>query len=87
MGQPSGWVGGPYLHKQRQEITSELPDLPVALTELIVNRLPGHKLRLTRRDTVKALGMSMPLQIRSYLLKCSQMAVLCFGALDCPGRP
>jgi hypothetical protein len=31
--------------------------------------------------------LSMPLQIRSYLLKCSQMAVLCFGALDCPGRP
>jgi hypothetical protein len=29
----------------------------------------------------------MPLQIGSYLLKCSQMAVLCFGAPDCPGRP
>src|ERR1700730_16457251 len=28
------------------------------------------------------LLLSMPLQIRSYLLKCSQMAVLCFGALD-----
>ena len=36
---------------------------------------------------LEKLRVSMPLQIRSYLLKCSQMAVLCFGALDCPGRP
>jgi putative transposase len=55
----------------------------------------GHKiypyllrgLAIERPNQVWATDMSMPLQIRSYLLKCSQMAVLCFGALDCPGRP
>jgi hypothetical protein len=31
--------------------------------------------------------LSMPLQIRRYLLKRRQMAVLRFGAPDCPGSP
>ena len=31
--------------------------------------------------------LSMPLQTRSYLLMCRQMAVLRFGAPDCPGSP
>jgi hypothetical protein len=31
--------------------------------------------------------LSLPLQIRSYLLKRCQMAVLRFGAPDCPGSP
>jgi hypothetical protein len=31
--------------------------------------------------------MSMPLRTRSYLLKRRQMAVLRFGAPDCPGSP
>jgi hypothetical protein len=31
--------------------------------------------------------VSTPLQTRNYLLKCCQMAVLRFGAPDCPGSP
>ena len=35
----------------------------------------------------QAPGVSMPLQIRSYLLKRRQISVLGFGAPDCPGSP
>jgi hypothetical protein len=39
------------------------------------------------RDGDGVTALSTPLQTRSYLLMCSQMAVLRFGAPDCPGSP
>ena len=75
--------------RYRQRLTLERPSAqPLA-------KRPSRACPLSRRwlDTVATLVslqaeyVSMPLQIRSYLLKRRQISVLGFGAPDCPGSP
>ena len=49
--------------------------------------LHGDNGATLKATTVLAMLLLTPLQIRSYLLMCIQMAVLRFGAPDCPGSP
>jgi hypothetical protein len=67
----------------RQTNTPTLPALGTLYALRISSSLRPSALNAARVTT----RLSMPLQTRSYLLKGCQMAVLGFGAPDCPGSP